>query len=323
MIALKYSPERQSEWDNFINQSRNATFLFYRNFMDYHKDRFEDCSLMLYNEKGKLIALFPATWDRENSTIKSHGGLTYGGLLISDKLGAIEVLSAIETILLQYKNMGGLKLHIKPIPHIYHLLPSEDELYSLFRKNAQLVSRGASSTVLLSQPFSFSKLRVRQAKKAKKMGCYIEEDGNLEGFWQILTETLIENHHVNPVHSYSEISLLKERFPNNIKCVTVLDTSQKIIGGTLLFCTPQVIHAQYIATNAYGKKIGALDLLFTYLLALYQFEFEQVGQPLYFDFGISTEDGGHYLNEGLIAQKEGFGAHTTIYDEYVIDLTQP
>ena len=36
----------------------------------------------------------------------------------------------------------------------------------------------------------------------------------------------------------------------------------------------------------------------------------------YFDFGVSTENGGGYLNEGLIFQKEGFGARSVVYDTY-------
>ena len=39
-----------------------------------------------------------------------------------------------------------------------------------------------------------------------------------------------------------------------------------------------------------------------------------------FDFGISTEQGGRYLNEGLIFQKEGFGARTVVYDTYELNI---
>jgi hypothetical protein len=31
-------------WNTFVNQAKNATFLFHRDFMEYHKDRFEDYS---------------------------------------------------------------------------------------------------------------------------------------------------------------------------------------------------------------------------------------------------------------------------------------
>mgnify|MGYP006969164291 CR=1 FL=1 len=40
----------------------------------------------------------------------------------------------------------------------------------------------------------------------------------------------------------------------------------------------------------------------------------------YFDFGISVEDGGRYLNNGLIAYKERLGGRAIVYDTYIIDL---
>ena len=36
----------------------------------------------------------------------------------------------------------------------------------------------------------------------------------------------------------------------------------------------------------------------------------------YFDFGISTEDEGRTLNEGLIANKESYGARAIVYERY-------
>ncbi len=40
----------------------------------------------------------------------------------------------------------------------------------------------------------------------------------------------------------------------------------------------------------------------------------------YFDFGISTEKEGHFLNEGLIAFKESFGGSAVIHDFYEISV---
>ena len=41
---------------------------------------------------------------------------------------------------------------------------------------------------------------------------------------------------------------------------------------------------------------------------------------LLFDFGISTEERGTVLNEGLITQKEEFGASAVVYDVYELSL---
>ena len=74
----RYTAEKAAEWDEFVAKSKNGTFLFDRNYMDYHADRFADFSLMFYNDKHKLCALLPANID--DGTLYSHQGLTYGGL---------------------------------------------------------------------------------------------------------------------------------------------------------------------------------------------------------------------------------------------------
>ena len=83
MITLKkYSSEDKNQWDAFCDTAKNATFLFKRDFMDYHTNRFEDFSLLLYKE-GVLLALLPA--NRLETTLYSHQGLTYGGFIVGKK----------------------------------------------------------------------------------------------------------------------------------------------------------------------------------------------------------------------------------------------
>ena len=82
------------------------------------------------------------------------------------------------------------------------------------------------------------------------------------------------------------------------------------IGGTVLYVTDRVVHAQYIAASPRGRDIHALDLLFQVVIR------QALEQHPYFDFGISTENQGTFLNEGLIYQKEGFGARGICYDWY-------
>ena len=79
----------------------------------------------------------------------------------------------------------------------------------------------------------------------------------------------------------------------------------------MIFDTGQVIHTQYIASTDEGKAEGALDLLFDKLINNNVYP-----SALYFDFGKSTENGGHYLNNNLIFQKEGFGGRGVCYDTY-------
>ena len=56
---IRYTPDRKDEWDRFVAKSKNGTFLFFRDYMDYHADRFRDHSLMFYLDDN-LYALMPA-----------------------------------------------------------------------------------------------------------------------------------------------------------------------------------------------------------------------------------------------------------------------
>ena len=75
----QYASADKFLWDDFLVDARNATFLFYRDYMDYHADRFKDASLLCFRE-GRLEALLPAHFSE--GIFHSHGGLTYGGFIV-------------------------------------------------------------------------------------------------------------------------------------------------------------------------------------------------------------------------------------------------
>src|ERR1700722_15329079 len=82
MIKItKYAQEHKNAWDEFIKNSKNGTFILQRDYMDYHKDRFKDFSLLFF-ENNELAAVMPASL--HGKEVRSHGGLTYGGI-ISDR----------------------------------------------------------------------------------------------------------------------------------------------------------------------------------------------------------------------------------------------
>ncbi len=103
------------------------------------------------------------------------------------------------------------------------------------------------------------------------------------------------------------------RFPNEI-VLYVAKYKSEILAGSWVFITPAVVHTQYLAASDLGKKLGAEDLLIDWLIS------ERFQAAKYFDFGISTENGGSILNKGLIFEKEGFGARSVCYDAYMIKV---
>lgn len=311
MIEVRrYSVADKQQWDDLISRSKNGTFLFYRDYMDYHADRFSDYSLLIY-KKGRLEAVFPA--NISDNIIYSHQGLTYGGLIYTTAMLVSDVLSCFELMLELYKTQGIKEVFYKAIPYVYSNYPAQEDLYALFRCKTEIVGCNISSAILLNDKIKFSELRKRGAKKAVKNGIQCLEMEDFSLFWDVLSSNLSSRYDVKPVHSLSEISYLKEKFPKNIKLYTA-QKEENIIAGVVLYINKNVVHVQYISANSEGKELGALDLLFDVLIN------DKYTDYQYFDFGQSTEQMGNYLNESLISQKEGFGGRGLAYNIYKINL---
>lgn len=319
---LPYSPKLKSVWDKAVDGLRQSTFLFQRDFMDYHSDRFQDRSLVVQDCHQRVVALLPAcVHPTEAGLVVSHAGLTYGGLLTASNLGTDEVGEILRLALNFYREQGFRQLGYKPVPHIYHSYPAEEDLYWLFRFGAQLQGRSVSSVIDLRDPLKMSKLRRRKVHLAEREGGLIVRSSLqlLPAYWQLLDAVLQERHDTHPVHSLAEITRLAERFPKEIRLVTVgyAERPQEVLAGCLLFLTPSVAHVQYIAAGEEARQMGALDWLFDRIIREYA---ELVGGPRYLDFGTSVEQGGRMLNRGLIFQKEGFGGRAVCYDNYLLSL---
>lgn len=309
---IRYDNRHKEEWDSFTRSSKNGTFLFERGYMDYHKERFTDYSLMIFHN-GVLHALLPATLNKGKEQIASHGGLTYGGLITNVTATAEEILEIFSAIIEYYKKETGASCIIyKPTPHIYHTYPGEEDLYALFRNNATLIERKISSTIKLKDALPIKGRR--KLTSAMKSRLQIIEDCDFASFWRILEERLTGKYGVMPVHTLEEIELLHSRFPNNIRLFRVVNKEERTLGGAVIFVTDNVAHMQYAGTTEEGRRIGVMDYLYEYLIT------ERFADKEYFDFGISVEDGGQYLNSGLIAHKERLGGRAIMYDTYYIDI---
>lgn len=311
MEIRRYRREDKELWNSFVSKARNATFLFDRNYMDYHADRFEDNSFMFYH-KGKLKAVLPA--NVAGDTLYSHQGLTYGGLLLDKKATVEDVLECFDSLNSWLRENGISKVVYKALPWIYQQYPSEEDLYALTWKcKAQLISRDIASTIVVDNKLKFAESRKSGIRKALSLNIEVGESNDVDGFWHVLEDNLGNRYNAKPVHTANEMKLLMSRFPNSIK-LYVAKMNGEIVGGTLIYVTPQVVHTQYISASVEGKKHGALDLLFDYIIN------KVYANCRYFDFGKSTEQGGAYLNEPLIFQKEGFGGRGVCYDWYQWEL---
>lgn len=311
MITVKkYSNTDLNDWNNFLLTAKNSLFMHNRNFMDYHSDRFIDNSLMFYDD-DELLALLPA--NKYNDELISHGGLTYGGFISNSKMKEYKMIECFELLINYLKENNFNTFIYKTIPYCYYKNPAQEDLYALFRNNAQILKIEPSSVIDFRFPIKMPKGRKAQIGRAKREGVTIELSTDFNNFIKLENSVLSEHHNTKAVHSGSELELLHSRFPQQIELYSAIYMN-KMIAGAVIFIYENVIHTQYLAADDTAREIGALDYCISEIINKYS------STKQFLDFGISTEDGGKILNEGLISQKEGFGGRTIAYQTWKMNI---
>lgn len=306
---VKYSSEHRAIWNDVVNKSKNGNFLHLRDYMDYHADRFDEQSVIVFKQ-GKPIAVFPC--NRSDNKIVSHGGLTYAGLIYGNNVHAAVVLEIFRELAAFYKATDAQKIVYKAIPHLFHKYPAEEDLYALHRLGAHITRRDISSAIKLGDRIKFSDSRKCTIRKSTKLGVEVREGNFFDQYHQLLAQ-VIAKFGSEPVHSIAELELLKSRFLNGIRLFGAFDGEQ-LLAGAIIYDFGHIVHTQYLASSDAGREVGALDFVLAHLIE------HTFADRTYFSFGISTEQNGHHLNEGLIFQKEGFGGRGVVHDFYELDL---
>ncbi|WP_300977484.1 FemAB family protein [Flavobacterium sp.] len=295
-------------WNTFVSAAKNATFLFHRDFMEYHKERFDDFSLLVF-DKVKLVAVLPA--NRVDSTVYSHQGLTYGGLVYASKLKIEKIETILDLLFDFFKSKRIEHFYLHPIPSFYLGQGNAAIDFFLMKKGAQLYRKEMNMVAHLSQEIPISKSKLKHFRRTEVLGLRVVEETNFQPFWEkILEPRLAERYDVKPVHSLAEIQLLHERFPQNIKQFSVY-LEDKIVAGITIFEFENGVKSQYGATSKKGEKYRALDFLFISLLDIFQ----KRGK-LFFDMGIVNDFGEKGFHSGLLQQKEELGCTVWSQDFY-------
>ncbi len=308
----KYDASDYELWNNFVHQAKNATFLFHRDFMEYHSDRFEDYSLLVFEEE-KLRAILPA--NKTGNSIYSHQGLTYGGLVYLPKLRAEKVESILDEILFFLKENGIENFYYKPIPGFYFPAGNKEMDFFLFKREAQPERKEMNLAINLKLPLKISKSKMKHFRRIENLNLDIVEEEDFEPFWEsVLEPRLLEKFNAKPVHTKEEIALLKQKFPDKIRQYSVYQNDQ-IIAGITIFETQNVVKSQYGATSEKGEEVRALDFLFINLIHKYK----RKGKH-FFDMGIVNEENKSGYHVGLLQQKEELGCSVYNQDFYKIAL---
>lgn len=307
--VVKYRGEYHDIWNAFCRQAKNPIFMFQREYMEYHRDRFQDASLLFYKDE-RLVALLPM--NQADESLLSHGGLTFGGFVTDNNMKQSLMNECVQALLDYMRDEGIDYLVYKAIPHMYHVEPAEEDLYSIFLYGGTLEKIEASTVIDLRSPLKMPKGRKAQISRAKREGVEVRElcePEQYEAFIELENSVLESRHNTKAVHTGKELSMLHERFPENIHLIAAI-LHGEMIAGTVVFEYEQLVHTQYMAADDRAREIGGLDLVIKSVIDYYS------ESKNYLDFGKSTENDGKVLNEGLISQKEGFGGRTNIYSTY-------
>lgn len=310
LSARDYRSEDRPAWDAFVRAGRNGVFLFERGYMDYHAERFADASLVVEDD-GRWLAVLPA--HRNGDTWSSHGGLTFGGLVMHARSGASDVLAAFDALLHALRERGATALMYKPVPHVYHRQPSEDDLYALHRLGARATRIELSTTIDLARRPPLAKGRRHALAKARRAGIEVRRSGDYAAFWALLARVLAERHGTAPTHTHDEMRRLAAGCDRI--ALHGAYAAGELLAGAVAYGFDGVVHTQYLAASPAGRETGALDAVLARLID----HAADAGQR-WFSFGVSTCEQGRELNAGLAAQKEMFGGRSTVLQTLELSL---
>ena len=317
MKIVPYQDIYQETWDRFIlEESWNGTFLHTRRFLSYHNEQFKDMSLIVQNDRGKIIAVFPsAEQPGDRYSVMSHPGITYGGLVAGPDLRGEDCVDSLANVGRYYRDLGYKRLYYKAVPHIYHVQPYQDDLYALFRLGGKHYRDDISCCIDLDNRGEISKGHKWSANKAIKNGINIFTGSMYASFiMELVSQRLLAKYAAMPVHTTAEILLLHNRFPENI-LFAVASCGSEVVAGTVIFVTKNVFHTQYLAASDKGQNMSAMNLLLESCIIMAKDQNKR-----YFDFGTSNEKEGSYLNQGLFLFKTRFGSGSVVHEDYDLDL---
>jgi hypothetical protein len=317
-MIRRFTPEDAEAWDAFVAASPMGTWMQTRRFLSYHGERFQDRSLILLNTKKQWQGILPAAVDPgEPKRVVSHPGLSYGGLIHQGDLQGEKMLCAFQEMAAYYQLAGFQTLRYKAIPSFYHQRPSQDDLYALFRLNANRYRCDITSLIDLNHRPQAGYALKRALQQAQKNQIEVSETeclSDIESLWLILEDNLKRKHGARPVHTVQEIVRLKALFPEAIRFI-VGRKGTEIVAGFVLFIMPMTTHMQYSAASEVGYETYALNPIAEYAIAL-----AATLGCRYFDFGISTENDGRVLNQGLYRFKGKFGSGSALHEFFDVTL---
>lgn len=304
---VPFTEARASQWDAFVAASRNGTVFHTRRFLSYHpRDRFSDASL-LFLDGDSVVAVLPAA--EKDGRLVSHPGASYGGLVLGDDVSVTDTGAMLDVLLAfaKEKKYAGVSLLRVP-PSSLQRAHSEDLQYWAYQRGFQMTRCEMDGAIDLVGFTDDSALRlltpkcrnmVRQAENAK-----IETrlSNDFDSFWPILEGLLRGRHGTAPTHGVEEIKNLHALLPEHFRLLSAHQDGRMVGGIVLVTINDRALYTLYMAQEYAARKDHPMHML---LVEATKLAIAEKRRELH--LGVSTEDGGKKVNEGLFFFKESFG----------------
>lgn len=314
-VVIPYTSEYEEAWDHFVNiDSINGTFLQTRRFLNYHpRGRFDDCSIMVFDNKNHMVAVVPACVfvEGKKRTFYSHKGSTYGGVIIKKEFYLTERVMGIIQCIDHYLREKYDEVVLKITADIHSVESSDLLQYVLGHQGYDQYTELNSyvNLMLLQEDIvsSFDRNKVRNIKKCEAHNLTfreLESDEEIELFHRLLTINLTK-YDLRPIHTVNEVIRFKhDIIPENVKFYGVFQEQEMMAGGMMfIFDRANVIHAQNLSADFRFDDYSPITYMYYRVIK----KAKEKGYKA-LSWGISTEDRGEIINYGLIRNKESYGS---------------
>lgn len=308
--VVRYRDEMKESWNSFVAEAKNGNFLFMRDYMDYHRDRFDDHSLVFLRD-GRMIACLPA--HRTDDVLSSHRGLTFGGIVMHERIRLSHVMTIFRSLLDYMKSNAFRTLYYRPMPHPYHRLPAEEDLFALSSLGARIVETKATCVVPAGRPALYSQYLRRDVMRFTRKDLAVRRSFDFARFMTLCESYLWRRRGVKPVHTGDELERLANRFPDNI-ALYVVEQGPEIAGGLVVYRNAACARSQYLAQSPLGQKLRVMPAIYDHVLN------NVLAAGAMFDFGHSIDPATGLNDENLYTYKEKFGARTIQISTYELPI---
>lgn len=321
-MIIRYTKEDEKEWDEFVkNNSANGTFLQTRNFLNYHKNRFTDGSMIVRNVGGDIVAVIPANLTENGTKLIAHQGSTFGGIVFKKNCNSISFFDDLFNDLKTFFEQNGIReCVLKQTSSIYQPSEMRNEILEYYLKRQGFEEELEVGYYIelknVDEEYEsrLAPLKRRKLKKAKNNALLFRKlntEREIAEFYEVLCDNMTK-FGTKPVHSLNELIELY-----NYRLIGIVDfygvfLGDRLIAGSMVFkFSKKVFHTQYLASHQ--SYLGYCPNEYLYVELVKE---AKKGGYKNLSFGTSTLDHGRVLNRGLALFKEGFDTDTYVNKTY-------